>query len=519
MASSIHLYQPTNTLFSKTQFKGSRRGFLWKPSYSFGSRAENRARPIRASVGAPPFPLFQPPQVEETTSSELEPADPDFYKIGYVRSMRAYGVQFKEGPDGFGVYASKDVEPLRRARLSMDDFPNVVLGQVIMEIPLELMLTISKKLPWMFFPDIIPLDHPIFDIINSTNPETDWDLRLACLLLYAFDCEGNFWQLYGDFLPSADECTSLLLASEEELLELQDPDLASTIRKQQQRSLEFWENNWHSDVPLKIKRLARDPQRFAWAVGIAQSRCINMQTRIGALNQEANMLIPYADMLNHSFEPNCFFHWRFKDRMLEVLINAGQQIRKGDEMTVNYMSAQKNDMFMQRYGFSSPVRSNPIHIRKSVHYAVRLVHGHYKNPWDKIKFSGNARIHLDSFLSIFNISGLPEEYYHNNCLSKAGDSFVDGAVIAAARTLPTWSDGDVPPIPSMERKAAKELQDECQKMLAEFATTSKQDQKLLDSMADATRTLEAAIKYRLHRKLFMEKVFQALEMYQEQILF
>ena len=99
MASSIHLYQPTNTLFSKTQvpisflfshpfcvssictsdqhcflseqFKGSRRGFLWKPSYSFGSRAENRARPIRASVGAPPFPLFQPPQVEETTSSEV----------------------------------------------------------------------------------------------------------------------------------------------------------------------------------------------------------------------------------------------------------------------------------------------------------------------------------------------------------------------------------------------------------------------------------------------------------------
>ena len=40
-----------------------------------------------------------------------------------------------------------------------------------MEIPLELMLTISKKLPWMFFPDIVPVGHPIFDIINSTNPE------------------------------------------------------------------------------------------------------------------------------------------------------------------------------------------------------------------------------------------------------------------------------------------------------------------------------------------------------------
>lgn len=37
---------------------------------------------------------------------------------------------------------------------------------------------------------------------------------MACLLLYAFDCKHNFWQLYGDFLPSPDECTSLLLATE-----------------------------------------------------------------------------------------------------------------------------------------------------------------------------------------------------------------------------------------------------------------------------------------------------------------
>lgn len=44
-------------------------------------------------------------------------------------------------------------------------------SQVIMEIPLELMLTISKKLPRMFFPDIIPIGQPIFDIINSTDPE------------------------------------------------------------------------------------------------------------------------------------------------------------------------------------------------------------------------------------------------------------------------------------------------------------------------------------------------------------
>lgn len=48
----------------------------------------------------------------------MELADPDFYKIGYVRSFRAYGIEFREGPDGYGVFASKDVEPLRRARVS-----------------------------------------------------------------------------------------------------------------------------------------------------------------------------------------------------------------------------------------------------------------------------------------------------------------------------------------------------------------------------------------------------------------
>ncbi|KAK6150249.1 hypothetical protein DH2020_017774 [Rehmannia glutinosa] len=370
-----------------------------------------------SSVNSSTFPLFQPPlPPPPTPASELELADPDFYKIGYVRSVRAYGIEFREGPDGFGVYASKDIEPLRRAR-------------VIMEIPLELMLTISQKLPWMFFPDIIPVGHPIFDIINSTNPETDWDLRLACLLLYAFDCKDNFWQLYGDFLPGADECTSFLLATEvrvmrglfeslsmftEDLLELQDKELASTLREQQQRALEFWEKNW----------------------------------------------------------PNCFFHWRFKDRMLEVMINAGQRIKKGDE-----------------------------------------------NPWDVIQFSGNARVHLDSFLSVFNISGLPEDYYHNSKLSNDEDNFVDGAVLAAARTIPTWSEGDIPPIPSMERKAVKELQEECQQMLAEFSTTAGQDQQILESMPEARRTHEAAIKYRLHRKLFIEKVIQALDIYQERILF
>lgn len=55
----------------------------------------------------------------------------------------------------------------------------------------------------------------------------------------------------------------------------------------------------HAGAPLKIKRLARDPERFLWAVGIAQSRCTNLQLRIGALIQDTNMLVPYAGNLDY----------------------------------------------------------------------------------------------------------------------------------------------------------------------------------------------------------------------------
>ncbi|KAL9667774.1 hypothetical protein QQ045_002142 [Rhodiola kirilowii] len=123
---------------------------------------------------------------------------------------------------------------------------------------------------------------------------------------------------------------------------------------------------------------------------------------------------------------------------------------------------------------------------------ILLILGKNQNPWDVIQFSGNARIHLESFLSIFNISGLPEEYYYNS--GGGGGSFVDGAVLAAARTIPAWSDKDLPPIPSQEQSAVKELQGQCQQMLAEYPTTSEQDQEILETMPESGRSFEAAIK-------------------------
>ncbi|KAM3413197.1 hypothetical protein ACQJBY_004397 [Aegilops geniculata] len=254
-------------------------------------------------------------------------------------------------------------------------------------------------------------------------------------------------------------------------------------------------NVQHKAIPLKLKRLAPDHERFLWAVSIVQSRCFNLNMRMGAFIQDANVLAPYADMLNHSPDANCFLHWRFKDRMLEVMIKAGHAIKKGDEMTIDYMSAV-NSTLMQRYGFSSPT-----------------------NPWEHINFSSPAKIHLDSFLSVFNIAGLHDELYHNVALTSGESTFVDGGAVAAARTLPTWSDGDLPAIPSVERKSAQALQEECRKMAESFSTTIQQDEEILDSDEPMRKTREIAIKYRLHRKLLLQKIIDSLEIYQDRILF
>lgn len=419
----------------------------------------------------------------DDNNDELELVEPDFYRMGYVRHVRAYGIEFREGPDGIGVYSAKDMPFLQKPR-------------VIMEVPMELMVTVSTQKPWMFFPDIVPMGHPIFDIINDTNPETDWDIRLACLLLLALDSKDNFWQLYGDYLPGVDDTPSLILASEEELVELQDAELAQRVRELQQRAESTWEKYWPADSILKLRRLAREPGRFRWALGIALSRGLTMSMNIGATVQDANMLIPYADMFNHSVEPTCSCRFRRKDRMLEIIINSGQEIKKGQEMTFDYMEQSDNMKFMERYGFSTP-----------------------SNPWDTLKFSGNSRIHLDSFLSAFQITGMEDEYFFNGDAEEE-DPFLDGAILAAARTLPTWTDKDLPYIPSSEMRSACDIQHECQQLLDGFPTTLQEDIRILDEEGEGrSPRWKAALKYRIDRKSFIMKIIKSLDIYMDRILY
>ncbi|CAI5949132.1 unnamed protein product [Closterium sp. NIES-64] len=75
----------------------------------------------------------------------------------------------------------------------------------------------------------------------------------------------------------------------------------------------------------------------------------------------------------------------------------------------------------------------------------------------------------------------------------AGDSppdpFVDGALVAALRCLPTWTNGDVPAVPSEELQAVRWLQQRCWEQLGAFPTTLQQDEAVLGELGEEEGSL------------------------------
>lgn len=71
------------------------------------------------------------------------------------------------------------------------------------------------------------------------------------------------------------------------------------------------------------------------------------------------------------------------------------------------------------------------------------------------------------------------KHVYTEAAAEEVDPFVDGAIIAAARTLPTWTDKDLPYIPSTEMRSACEIQHECEQLLDAFPTTLEEDIQLL----------------------------------------
>lgn len=64
-----------------------------------------------------------------------------------------------------------------------------------------------------------------------------------------------------------------------------------------------------------------------------------------------NMLVPYADLINHSNEPNATYEYSEEEGRLGVIIRATADISAGQEVTIAYGPDKSNEVLLKQYGF------------------------------------------------------------------------------------------------------------------------------------------------------------------------
>ncbi|CAI7787866.1 unnamed protein product, partial [Closterium sp. NIES-53] len=147
-------------------------------------------------------------------------------------------------------------------------------------------------------------------------------------------------------------------------------------------------------------------------------------------------------------------------------------------MTISYVPKADNRTLMRSFGFS--ITQNPWEQVTLADATPAAAPSLASSPATTPFIPPPHHIHRDSFLSAFDLIATDDDYDYNPGDSPP-DPFVDGALVAALRCLPTWTNGDVPAVPSEELRAVRWLQQRCREKLGAFPTTLEQDEAVLES--------------------------------------
>ena len=65
------------------------------------------------------------------------------------------------------------------------------------------------------------------------------------------------------------------------------------------------------------------------------------------------MLVPYADLINHSNDPNAVYEYLEEPEKTGVVIRAVADIAAGQEVSIAYGPDKSNEALLKQYGFIS----------------------------------------------------------------------------------------------------------------------------------------------------------------------
>jgi hypothetical protein len=194
-------------------------------------------------------------------------------------------------------------------------------------------------------------------VVNAGVLEQRW--RLAMYVLWVCRSQshvGPVWARHATLLPAGDDCVLPMLWDAAELEELHDAALQASIAaaaEQATSSFSSFLSSWELGPELKDALGGAEPHDFLWAMAIVRSRALG--DTLGT--ESAAMIVPWADMADHTFEAACSGAVNTDGDAFELDAFRAGGLAAGDEATVSYGDSATNAGLMEKYGFA--VNQNP----------------------------------------------------------------------------------------------------------------------------------------------------------------
>ncbi|GLI69471.1 hypothetical protein VaNZ11_014089, partial [Volvox africanus] len=191
-------------------------------------------------------------------------------------------------------------------------------------------------------------------LLDFLTGDARWDVRMTAWLLWVASelPDSPVWGPYLSSLPLVDEVTCLLNYGPHEARELQFKELVEEARSQHKWALTVHQSYFGMEGELRRLRLAASLEDTLWAMSMVRTRTFSEDVN----GEGLTLMVPYADMANHSFQHNATFcmardNKRFELRLLFSLVT-------GEEATICYGEGKPNFEVMRDYGFIVPGNPN-----------------------------------------------------------------------------------------------------------------------------------------------------------------
>jgi hypothetical protein len=268
---------------------------------------------------------------QEVEESQDEPAAPSAFQsvlgTAGVEKFVDLCLDTSRGSNGRGIFIGQ----------------NVTKGSVLLELPLDLCISVDYAGGGLTLPTDVPADGPAWPRLKKAIAKDDslpWDILISLALLDSLSGMGSeLFQMYGNtVLPSSSDISLPLCLPLQMLEELQDANLVDKAIEQKDRL-----KNLFPGLAVSIDG-GDGPTWMEYAFACVRSRAFS-------LGEDHFAFVPALDAANHSVDPNADFTYNPSSR--KIMLFAMNDIKAGEELMISYTGrvGYKNKRLLTQYGF------------------------------------------------------------------------------------------------------------------------------------------------------------------------